>query len=343
MNSKNIFHRIVSLAALLLCCTFSAFAQNEAGLPSRVVLGGRAVIMVADAVYAFPSVVDRVLSVAGTDQGLGAFLGALDPSFVKKPALDRSATAESFAALKPDLVILKSMMKGSLGKSLEALSLRTLYLDLETPEDYFRDLAALGKTFGDEKRADALISYYRSLVADTVRRVSGQPKPRTLLVQAASGAGLWEAPPAAWMQTTLVKMAGGDPVWVGATPGNGWTRLNVEQIAAWNPEVVIVVSYREDSAKSASAFKTDPRFANLSAVKASHVFAMPQDFYSWDQPDTRWVLGLRRIGAFLHPSSFFNADAGGEAKEFFRILYGIDKMKFESVIAPRLKGDHGVK
>jgi iron complex transport system substrate-binding protein len=321
----------------------TAFAAAPSYAQNAVVLGGRAVVMVADAVYAFPSAPSRVIAVAGTDQGLGTFLSAVDPAFSKKPTLDRTAGAESFAALKPDLVVLKSAMKGSLGKGLAGLGLNALYVDLETPDDYYRDLAALGAVFGEEKRAQELVAEYKALAADTERRVSGRTKPKVLLVQAAAAAGVWEAPPESWMQTTLVRMAGGDPVWANAAPGNGWTRLGAEQIAAWNPEAVIVVSYREDSAETAAVFKADPRFAALAAVAAGRVFAMPQDFYSWDQPDTRWILGLRRIGFFLHPERFADVDPGAETRRFFRLLYGIDGPKFDSIIGTRLKGDHGVR
>jgi iron complex transport system substrate-binding protein len=336
MYNNKLSNRFLPLL-IAIACVGTASAQNA------VVLGGRAVVMVADAVYAFPSAPSRVVAVAGTDQGLGTFLDSVDPAFAKKPALDRAASAEAFAALRPDLVILKSAMKGSLGKGLEALGLKPLYLDLETPKDYYRDLATLGKVFNEEKRAEELIAGYKALEADTARRVAGRGNIRTLLVQPAAAAGVWEAPPVGWIQTSLVRMAGGEPVWAGAVPGNGWARLNPEQIAAWNPEAVIVVSYREDSAKTAAAFRADPRFASLSAVKGGRVYAMPQDFYSWDQPDTRWILGLRRIGAFLHPEAFSDVDAAAEVRGFFDLLYGIGGVRFDSLIRPRLKGDHGVR
>ncbi|TFG82970.1 MAG: hypothetical protein E4H20_06565, partial [Spirochaetales bacterium] len=83
--------------------------------PVRVILGGRAVVMVADVVFAFPAARGSVVSVAGTDQGLGSFLEVVDTGFLDKPALDKSAGAEAYAALRPDLVIVKSSMKASLG------------------------------------------------------------------------------------------------------------------------------------------------------------------------------------------------------------------------------------
>ncbi len=125
------------------------FAQN------RLVLGGRAVIMVADAVYLFPGAGDRVLAVAGADQGLGSFLSAIDPGYGKKPSLDRNAGVETYASLKPDRVVLKSAMRKSLGPGLEALGIAQLYLNLETPEDYFIDIANLGRLSQGE-RAEAV-------------------------------------------------------------------------------------------------------------------------------------------------------------------------------------------
>ena len=324
---------------------FPVLAQGTSTLapPTRIVLGARAVSLVADAVYAFDSAPSRIAAVAGTDQGLGTFLGLVDSTFSSKPKIDRSAGAEAYAALQPDLVILKSALKPTLGKNLEAIKVPTLYVDLETPDDYYRDLTTLGRIFGEDTRAAELVSYYRALVADTEKRVAGQPKPRTLLVQAGSGTGLWEAPPDAWMQTHLVGVAGGTPVWAGAVPGSGWTKLGAEQIAAWNPELVIVVSYRENSAKAAESFRTDPRFAALEAVRNGRVHAMPQDFYSWDQPDTRWIMGLRRIGAFMHPDRFADVNYGAELRTFFHTLYGMDDARFDVSIVPLLKGDHGVR
>ena len=69
----------VAIASLfLLSATLSAFGQQ------RLVLGGKAVIMVADAVYLFPDAGRRVIAVAGADQGLGVFLSAIDRDFPKK-------------------------------------------------------------------------------------------------------------------------------------------------------------------------------------------------------------------------------------------------------------------
>jgi len=45
------------------------------------------------------------------------------------------------------------------------------------------------------------------------------------------GAVAFNLPPMGWMQTLQIKTAGGSPVWADANPGNGWAKVNFEQIA----------------------------------------------------------------------------------------------------------------
>lgn len=346
--------RAAIAAILFFAVTASPFAQQ------RLVLGGKAVIMVADAVYLFPDAGRRVIAVAGADQGLGAFLSAIDSDFLKKPVIDKSAGVEVYASLKPDTVVLKTAMKKSLGPSLDALGIKQIYLNLETPEDYEADIARLGDFLGQKARADEIVSFYRNALAEVSKRVERAAaqgggtaqgasaaqgvgkaaKPKVLLVQAASPTeGVWEVPPASWMQTRLVELAGGVPVWIGANPGSGWAKVNPEQIAAWNPDAVFVVNYRADAAGSARIFSSDARLSRVAAVKNGAVYGFAQDFYSWDQPDTRWILGLEWMAGRLYPARFADKPILAEARAFFSVMYGMDAVAFDATVAPKLAGD----
>lgn len=331
--------RSVLIAALVLVCSAAAVAQVP---PARIIMGGRAAVLVADAVYAFPSARSRVITVGGGDQGLGTFLQELDPSYPSKPVLDRNAAAEVYAAYKPDLAIFKSALKRGVGGALEALGIRVHYLDLETPEDYYRDLEGLGRILGEEARAAELIAYYKGIAAAADRISSGaSTKPRVLVVQAVGDA--WEVPPASWMQTRIVEMAGGVPVWIGANPGDGWARINLEQIAAWNPDVILVIDYRRGVDEAVARMRGDPRFSLLAAGKSGRIRGFPQDFFSWDQPDTRWVLGLLWTVKTLHPDRAASLSLEAEARRFYRVLYGFDDAAFDRAVRPRLSGDHGIR
>ena len=342
----NIRRNAVLAFVLFMVPALAAYAQPRA--PSHVVLGGKAVVMVADLVYAFPEARRAVAAVAGTDQGLGAFLADVDPAFAGLPSLDRAAGPEVYAAQKPDLVILKAAMKKSLGAQLGALGLHTLYLDLESPDDYFRDIGALGAAFGALDRAEELSAYYE----DVLRRAappagagaSARPKPRVLLVQASlAGGGAFDVPPKAWIQSTMVALAGGEAVWLEANPGQGWGRVGFEQIAAWNPDVLIVIDYREGVDKTVAALKADPRFASLACGASGRILGFPQDYYSWDQPDTRWGLGLLWMAKALRPADNLKLSMVEEARLFYREFYGFDESAFAAKVLPRLKGDYAPK
>jgi iron complex transport system substrate-binding protein len=336
----------ISLVVLIAALALAAPAQA----PARVVLGGKAVVMVADLVYAFPEARPAVTAVAGTDQGLGAFLTDVDPRFAALPVLDRAAGAEVFAAQKSDLVILKSAMKKSLGAQLGELGLKTLYLDLESPDDYFRDIGVLGAAFGAGDRAKELSAYYRDVLkraapggaAPSAPAAAGA-KPRVLLVQASlAGGGSFDVPPKSWIQSAMVALAGGEAVWLDANPGQGWGRVDFERIAAWNPDILIVIDYREGVDGTVAAIKADPRFASLACGKSGRILGFPQDYYSWDQPDTRWGLGLLWMAKALRPAEYLKLDMVYEARSFYREFYGFDDAAFAAKVLPRLKGDYAL-
>ncbi|HPE35891.1 MAG TPA: ABC transporter substrate-binding protein, partial [Spirochaetales bacterium] len=110
-----------------------------------------------------------------------------------------------------------------------------------------------------------------------------------------------------------------------------------EQVLAWNPDIVILISYKQNAGTLVPALKGDARFSALSALKAGKVYGFPQDFYSWDQPDTRWGLGLLWLSKVLYPGRSPGLEP--EARRFYRLFYHLDDDSFNAVILPRMAGD----
>ncbi len=310
-------------------------------LPQRIVLTGRALFMIADAIYTFPEASQRIVGMGQTAQGSGNFIKLIDPNYAAKAVLERDAGAEQVAALQPDLVILKSTAAETTGKPIEALGIPVLYVDFETPEQYFRDLATLGQVFGNPARAQAVADFYRRKIAQIEQAVAGAPRPRVLLLyyNDRDGSVAFNVPPLNWIQTTMVQIAGGQPVWSDAKLGKGWTQVTLEQIAAWDADFIFVVSYFKNPSEVVSALKADPNWQALRATREGRLFAFPADLYSWDQPDTRWILGLTWLAGRLHPERFPGLDMEAEAKAFYRELYGLDEAFFMAQIRPTFQGD----
>ncbi len=309
--------------------------------PQRIVVAGKATIMIVDALYLFPEGPQRLAAVGTTAQG-GDFLPIVDPNAAAKATLGAEAGPEQIAAAGPDLVILKSYLREKLGAPIEALGIPVFYVSLETPEQYFTELRALGQVLGNEARAEEVVAFYRERTERVQGQVADIPddgKPRVLVLQhsAKGGETAYSVPPAAWMQTLLVQMAGGRPVWLDVQ-GSGWTVVTLEQMAAWDPDQVYVIDYSGDPVQAVEKLRADPVARNLKAVQSGQVFAFPKDTYSWDQPDTRWILGLQWLASRIHPDRFADLDILQEFATFYRTLYRLDNAAIEGQLRPLLRG-----
>lgn len=308
--------------------------------PKRIVMAGRAVIMLADALYLFPGVDERVVAVGKTDQGRGDFFPVLDPEADQKVRLGRNAGPEEILARQPDLVLLKSYMRDTIGKPLEIAGAKVVYLDLETPEQFRRDIRVLGRILDQQDRAEEVIGLFEAREAAIAAAVAGREPKRTLLLSYSGGGEgySFSVAPRGWIQSTQVELAGGDPVWLEETLSPGWNRVEFEQIAAWDPEAIIVLSYRQEARAGIDLIRKAPLWRELEAVREEQLFAMPSDFYSWGQPDPRWILGAEWIAYALHPEAF-DTPFRAQIYPFFRDFFGIEQTAYAEKIEPRISGD----
>ncbi|MBN1180449.1 MAG: ABC transporter substrate-binding protein [Anaerolineae bacterium] len=312
--------------------------------PERIVVTGRANFFIMDALYMFDGASEMLAArpTSGQTQ-VDPFLALLDPAYVALPSIEHEASAEQVAAFQPDVVILKGFLADSIGAAIEALDIPVVYLDLETPEQYTRDLNILGQLLGQEARAQAILDAYQARQARVVQATAGlaaDERPRVLLLQYSSRGGeiAFNVPPAAWIQTLLVEQAGGAPVWTEASEEGGWVVVNFEQIAAWNPDQVFVIDYFSNVDETVAGLAADPQWQALPAVQQGQLYAFPKDFYSWDQPDTRWILGLTWLATRIQPQLFADVDATEEAVAFYTQLYGMDDAAVREQILPYLQG-----
>jgi iron complex transport system substrate-binding protein len=313
--------------------------------PERIVLAGKALFMVADALYVFPEAYDRIAAMGTTSQSNGDFIPLIDEDAAAKITLTGDSVGpEQIAAANPDVVVLKSSNAEKLGTPLEALGVPVVYVDFETPEQYTRDFTNLGLLFQDEARAAEVNQYYQdklSAITSVTATLSDDQKPSVLVVyyKNKDNAVSFNIPPLSWIQTTEVIDAGGRPVWSDAELGDSWTTVTVEQVAAWNPDTIFVISYFSPVADVVTGLKADPQWSELDAVKNGKLYGFAGDVFSWDQADTRWILGTTWMATKLHPDLFSSVDITAEAAGFYETLYGMDNAAFMSKIVPLFSGD----
>ena len=313
--------------------------------PQRLAIAGRASSLLANALYLFPEASQRIVGIEDrSTQSASPILPVIDPNPNDKIFFEKNAGPEQIAPTQPDVVILKSYMAESLGEPLEVLGIPVVYLDLETPEQFFRDIEILGELFGNPERAQEVQSYYQQRLDDIQQHtddISEAQKPSVIIIQYSDKGGdiAFKVPPASWLQTMMVELAGGTPIWTEASETGGWAVVNFEQIAAWNPDQIYVIYYPGDASPITEHLKSDPKWQAIRAVQANQLFAFPGDFLSWDQPDTRWILGLSWLFTRVHPELSDGIDIMKEVNQFYGTLYRLDQETIQEEVIPVLNGD----
>jgi iron complex transport system substrate-binding protein len=300
--------------------------------------------MLADALFLFPEASDRLVAIGKTAQWKSDFAPFVDPRFAEKTILETEAGPEQIAAMQPDLVILKSFMAEKLGAPLESIGIPVIYVDFEKPEQYPRDIDILGQVLQDGLRARQVGTFYKNQLDRVKQALAGlkedqKPGILTLYYSEKDGQVAFNVPPVPFIQTWMAMIAGAKPLWQDIELGNGWTKVNFEQIAAWDAEQIFIVAYTSDATRVVAELKNNPQWQSLRAVKNGKLFAFPADFYSWDQPDTRWTLGLIWMAYTLHPGQFPGLDMKQEVENFYRELYNLSNQTVQETILPMLQGE----
>ena len=206
-----------------------------------------------------------------------------------------------------------------------------------------KDIQLLGKIFGDSTRAETILQYYQGAQASIQNYTKPLPtasNPKVLLIQYSNKGGTinFSVPATGWIQTSMVEMAGGTPVWTEASTAGAWNNVTLEQIAAWNPDMIFIIWYQGDAATVVKDVSTDPTWVQLKAMKENQVYGFAGDFISWDQSDTRWVLGLTWLASRIHPEIFIETNIKESASVFYQTLYNLTFDQVETSIYPILKG-----
>jgi iron complex transport system substrate-binding protein len=138
-----------------------------------------------------------------------------------------------------------------------------------------------------------------------------------------------------------VQTAGGNPVWLEAVQGSdGYTLVNFEQIARWNPDkIFIIVWHTLETEQVIRELKSDLQWSALKAVANGQLYAFPSDIFNWDTAEMRWILGMNWLATRIHPERFRDIDMKSELMAFFGQIFGMNKAAIEAVILPKVKMD----
>jgi iron complex transport system substrate-binding protein len=165
-----------------------------------------------------------------------------------------------------------------------------------TMDDMFVDLLNLGRIFGVEDRAEALVSGYKAELAKIQERIGTIKEPVRVFVYDSGNekpftSGRFGIP------TAMIEAAGGINIMDDVE--KSWTEVSWEPVIDRNPQVIVIVDYGDVTAEQKIAFmKESPAFKNLDAVKADRFVVLA---YVEATPGPRNVGAIERLADAFHP------------------------------------------
>jgi iron complex transport system substrate-binding protein len=178
-----------------------------------------------------------------------------------------------------------------------------------------QSLRLLGRALGEEKRGTMLADYFAAALKDIKERVATVPEAERPRVYYGRGPAGLQTGLAGSINTEVLGYLGARNV--AAEAKGGLAQVSLEQVLAWNPEVILTT----DPNFYASVWK-DARWQGVAAVRARRVHLSPHLPFGWFDfpPGANRLLGLYWAGKLLYPTAF-PEDLRPRVIEFHRHFY----------------------
>jgi len=226
---------------------------------------------------------------------------------------------ETAAATGAELAIVPERLKEQIG-DFEKLGIPAIVIipSKESLDAVKNTLTMLGKAIGEEERANKINSFFDKKISNA-KAISSKAKTKQKVLFLGKESPLSVAP-AAMIQTEIIEAAGGENAVSGVDKEGGFVDVSIEQIIAWNPDVIWLPPYVDYTVES---LLNDPAWSSIEAIKNKKVYICPSsDFEPWDQPTAAVVLGICWATHNLHPDLYSSNDLKKDIDEFYNLLYG---------------------
>lgn len=162
-----------------------------------------------------------------------------------------------------------------------------------TLDDTYNDLRNLGKIFGVQDRANALIADMQNQVAE-IRKDLPADKPRVFLYDSGEDRAMTSG--RLGMPQALIDAAGGRNILDDVEAS--WTRVNWETVVERNPQVIVIVDYSEITAEQKIEFLLkNPALQSVDAIKNQRFIVIP---YVQATPGIDNVLAVETLAKGFH-------------------------------------------
>jgi iron complex transport system substrate-binding protein len=191
---------------------------------------------------------------------------------------------EVIVQLQPTLVLIDDI-HGQVAGALRDRGLQTVECSMHALPDVKQALRRVGETLGRAKQADAVIDEIdHELDAAAAKRPAKHPRVLVIIDRESGGLGnLVAAGPGSWIDE-LLAVAGGDNIL--AASGVRYPKISLEEIIVGAPEIILDLSYDDNAARKASAWKQ----LDVAAVRDHRVIMLDQAYLRGPSPRVKQAL-----------------------------------------------------
>lgn len=256
--------------------------------------------------------------IGAKDSAGAASMEAIDPRFQELVGDSNFSQSdfnvEEAANLDPDLVIASARTEWL--DSATELGIPYVLYDAETPERLSEAILMTGQLFGPHAtaQAQAWVEYYDWLTTQILAQtdtIADEDRPTVLF----TGTDPLRVASGDMYQTSLIEIAGG--ISASAELTGYWNDVNLEQVAAWDPDIIIVPPY---GGATVEAITENPDWQILTAVQEGRVYQMPKLVIPWDTPSPDSVLGIIWMAQTLFPE-LETPNCAEQANFFYNTFY----------------------
>lgn len=245
------------------------------------------------------------------------FLPRVIPGVLDLPVLENTSfqiNRELLLNLQPDVVLLHSE---PLARDVDDTGLHSFVVRLTAGRDAnaVQVMAALGELYGRQERASIYARHFTDLLYQVKRRLKDvdDGKRQRAIYFNYPGLSLTSATADWWIEA-----AGAQSVTRSLVLQNGRADISIEQLLAWNPQVIFAATPRE-----ARQIAQDQRFSSIDAVRSGRIHAVPRSVIRWAHPSPEQAIGVLWAATKLYPDQFIEADVAAELRAFYRRFYQV--------------------
>jgi iron complex transport system substrate-binding protein len=180
-----------------------------------------------------------------------------------------------------------------------------------------------GEVLGLPDRAEELAAYsdevIRQAQENTAKLAAGD---RISLYYAEGGKGLHTDPEGSNHTEVFTLVGARNVADVDLQQGYGMSPVSLEQVIAWDPQVIVVASDPSGETDVYGQITTGSDWATIQAVEDGRVYVIPHGPFDWvDRPySIGRILGIPWMGNLLYPD-LYDFDMVAKVKEFYKLFY----------------------